>query len=92
MDIAKPQGANTDFKSEKYPFIFVLSVFFFFNSELMSLEKAHGHDCGCIKDNKEDSFGVNMLKADGRKMNRDREKNARTNRENDQVDRLEPSV
>lgn len=43
----------------------------------MSFEKAHGHNRACIKDDKEDSFGVNMLKMCrqmGRKMNRERER------------------
>lgn len=63
----------------------------------MSFEKAHGHNRACIKDDKEDSFGVNMLKMCrqmGRKMNREREreKNAWTDSENEEVDRLEPSM
>lgn len=61
----------------------------------MGLEKAHGHNCGCTKDDKEDSFGVNMLKS---RLDRweakwtEKEKNAQTDSENDQVDRLEASM
>lgn len=58
-------------------------------------ETAHRYDCGCLNGDKEVSSGVNMLKMRrqmGRQMNRERVKNAQTDSENDQVDRLEPSM